>query len=39
VVNAVTASGASMVATTETATVEKPADEDEHAGHHHGHAH
>jgi class 3 adenylate cyclase len=25
--------------TTETAVVEKPADEDEHAGHHHGHAH
>jgi chaperonin GroEL len=25
--------------TTETAIVEKPADEDEHAGHHHGHAH
>ncbi len=30
-----------MVLTTETAVVEKPADEDEHAGHghHHGHAH
>jgi chaperonin GroEL len=25
--------------TTETAIVEKPADEDEHAGHQHGHAH
>jgi chaperonin GroEL len=25
--------------TTETAVVEKPAEEDEHAGHHHGHAH
>jgi chaperonin GroEL len=25
--------------TTETAVVDKPADEDEHAGHHHGHAH
>jgi hypothetical protein len=24
---------------TETAIVEKPAEEDEHAGHHHGHAH
>ncbi len=37
VVNA--ASVARMVLTTETAIVEKPADEDEHAGHHHGHAH
>ena len=27
------------VRTTETAVVEKPAAEDEHAGHHHGHAH
>jgi chaperonin GroEL len=25
--------------TTETAVVDKPADEDEHAGHHRGHAH
>jgi chaperonin GroEL len=25
--------------TTETAVVEKPAEEDEDAGHHHGHAH
>src|SRR6516165_1351822 len=25
--------------TTETAVVEKPAEEEEHAGHHHGHAH
>lgn len=25
--------------TIDTAIVEKPADEDEHAGHHHGHAH
>jgi chaperonin GroEL len=25
-----------MFCTTETAVVEKPADEDEHAGHHHG---
>ena len=25
--------------TTETAIVEKPEDEPEHAGHHHGHAH
>jgi hypothetical protein len=25
--------------TTETAVVDKPADEDEHAGRHHGHAH
>ena len=33
------ASVARMVLTTETAIVEKPADEDEHAGHHHGHAH
>jgi hypothetical protein len=27
------------ILTAETAVVEKPADEDEHAGHHHGHAH
>jgi chaperonin GroEL len=27
------------VLTTETAVVEKPAEEDEHAGHHPGHAH
>ncbi|MBU8809264.1 chaperonin GroEL [Mycolicibacterium goodii] len=33
------ASVARMVLTTETAVVDKPADEDEHAGHHHGHAH
>ncbi|MGA9675904.1 MAG: TCP-1/cpn60 chaperonin family protein, partial [Mycobacterium sp.] len=33
------ASVARMILTTETAIVEKPADEDEHAGHHHGHAH
>ena len=33
------ASVARMVLTTETAIVEKPADGDEHAGHHHGHAH
>ena len=33
------ASVARMVLTTETAVVEKPADDDEHAGHHHGHAH
>jgi chaperonin GroEL len=33
------ASVARMVLTTETAVVEKPAEEDEHAGHHHGHAH
>ncbi|MUL81262.1 hypothetical protein FZI95_05685 [Mycobacterium sp. CBMA247] len=26
-------------ATTETAVVDKPAEEDDHAGHHHGHAH
>jgi hypothetical protein len=26
-------------ATTETAVVDKPAEADEHAGHHHGHAH
>ena len=32
------ASVARMVLTTETAVVEKP-EEDEHAGHHHGHAH
>ena len=34
------ASVARMVLTTETAVVEKPVEEeDEHAGHHHGHAH
>jgi chaperonin GroEL len=34
------ASVARMVLTTETAVVEKPAEEEEHAGHgHHGHAH
>jgi chaperonin GroEL len=33
------ASVARMVLTTETAVVEKPAEADEHAGHHHGHAH
>jgi chaperonin GroEL len=33
------ASVARMVLTTETAVVEKPADDDEPAGHHHGHAH
>jgi chaperonin GroEL len=33
------ASVARMVLTTETAIVDKPADEDGHAGHHHGHAH
>jgi chaperonin GroEL len=33
------ASVARMVLTTETAVVDKPAEEDEHAGHHHGHAH
>jgi chaperonin GroEL len=33
------ASVARMVLTTETAVVDKPADEDEHGGHHHGHAH
>ena len=33
------ASVARMVLSTETAIVEKPADADEHAGHHHGHAH
>jgi chaperonin GroEL len=33
------ASVARMVLTTETAIVEKPADEDEHAGHQHSHAH
>ena len=27
------------ILTAETAIVEKPADEDEHAGHHHGHVH
>jgi len=30
---------ARMVLTTETAVVDKPADQDDHAGHHHGHAH
>jgi chaperonin GroEL len=31
---------ARMVLTTETAVVDKPADEDDHGhGHHHGHAH
>jgi chaperonin GroEL len=30
---------AAIKRTTETAIVEKPAEEDEHAGHHHGHAH
>ncbi|OSC42994.1 chaperonin GroEL [Mycobacterium decipiens] len=30
---------ARMVLTTETAVVDKPAEADEHAGHHHGHAH
>ena len=34
------ASVARMILTTETAVVEKPVEEDEHAGHgHHGHAH
>jgi chaperonin GroEL len=33
------ASVARMVLTTETAVVEKPAEEDDHHGHHHGHAH
>jgi chaperonin GroEL len=33
------ASVARMVLTTETAVVDKPEDEDEHGGHHHGHAH
>jgi chaperonin GroEL len=33
------ASVARMVLTTETAIVDKPEEEDEHAGHHHGHAH
>ncbi len=33
------ASVARMVLTTETAVVEKPADEEAHAGHHHGHVH
>jgi chaperonin GroEL len=33
------ASVARMVLTTETAVVDKPANADEHAGHHHGHAH
>jgi chaperonin GroEL len=33
------ASVARMVLTTETAVVDKPADEEEHHGHHHGHAH
>ena len=37
VVNA--GSVARMVLTTETAVVDKPEEEDEHAGHHHGHAH
>jgi chaperonin GroEL len=37
VVNA--GSVARMVLTTETAVVEKPAEEDDHTGHHHGHAH
>jgi chaperonin GroEL len=37
VVNA--GSVARMLLTTETAVVEKPQDQDEHAGHHHGHAH
>jgi hypothetical protein len=31
-------SGIGTSRTTETAVVDKPADEDEHAGHHHGHA-
>jgi chaperonin GroEL len=33
------ASVARMVLTTETAVVDKPEEEDAHAGHHHGHAH
>jgi chaperonin GroEL len=33
------ASVARMVLTTETAVVDKPEQEPEHAGHHHGHAH
>jgi chaperonin GroEL len=33
------ASVARMVLSTETAVVDKPAEADEHAGHHHGHAH
>ncbi|MBU9763844.1 chaperonin GroEL [Mycobacterium sp. TNTM28] len=33
------ASVARMILTTETAVVDKPAEEDEHDGHHHGHAH
>ncbi|MGV0738585.1 chaperonin GroEL [Mycobacterium syngnathidarum] len=33
------ASVARMILTTETAVVDKPVEEDEHAGHHHGHAH
>jgi chaperonin GroEL len=33
------ASVARMVLTTETAVVEKVSQDDEHAGHHHGHAH
>ena len=33
------ASVARMVLTTETAIVEKVSHDDEHAGHHHGHAH
>jgi hypothetical protein len=28
-----------VIQTIETAVVDKPAEEDEHAGHHHGHAH
>jgi chaperonin GroEL len=31
--------GIGTSSTTEKAVVEKPAEEDEHAGHHHGHAH
>jgi chaperonin GroEL len=33
------ASVARMILTTETAVVDKPVEEDDHAGHHHGHAH
>ncbi len=33
------ASVARMILTTETAVVDKPAEEEDHAGHHHGHAH
>ncbi len=33
------ASVARMILTTETAVVDKPEEEAEHAGHHHGHAH